>query len=109
MELGSVGGTLASLASLSLSADHKLIPKETPGLPPQLAECRLGPFPILLWPLGRRRELFVVPTAAQPLGPQLGRRVELCPALPGPKVPSEGDAHTVSLRLDLEGFGGNKA
>lgn len=53
--------------------------------------------------------MFVVPTAAQPLGPQLGRRVELSPALPNLKVPSEGNVYTLPLTLNLEGFGENKA
>lgn len=52
--------------------------------------------------------MFVVPTAAQSLGPQLGRRVELTPALPNLKVPSEGNIHTLSVTSDLEGFRENE-
>lgn len=94
--LGDLGQVLASLASLSPPAESTgADPWEPLALAPQTGPPgwqRLvwSPFAILLWALGRRHELFVVPTAAEPLGPRQVEGGALC-GPPSPKVPSAAD------------------
>lgn len=110
-----IGQVLASLASRAPPARGG--PRETPALHPQFMSPEMagpiwGPFPLLRWPLARKQGSFVVPAAAEPLGPSgAGRLSRPLPqgALGGWwTAPGRGAASVLSLMWDLEGLRGDK-